>query len=128
MPQPGWRWLVPDRSRLIVLLIALMGLTAGVSFVDLGIRRSAAVAANQAAHRQLDEAKRQQALLTQALADAQQGTHITPKAYDYFGQTPPGVTTILIKPATQAGAAQDAAAHFSGPPFWHAWWERLVKP
>ncbi len=128
MIQPGGRWFVPDRMQIMLLVIAVIGLVAGVSFVGLGIKRSAALAVNQAAHRQLAEAEQQKARLIQALADAQQGAHIAPKAYDYFGQTAPGVTTILIKPVRQTQAADKTAGRPDGPPFWGNWWQQLAKP
>jgi type II secretory pathway pseudopilin PulG len=112
----------------MLLAIVVMGVVAGVSFVNLGVRRNAALAAHRAAHEQLAEAQQQQAMLTQKLGEAQQGAHILPKAYDYFAETPPGVTTILLKPAAPAEQTADAAGRRGGPPFWADWWKALVEP
>lgn len=128
MAHPGWRRFLFARSQLMLLALALIGLAAGISFVNLGIAYNAASAANRTAHAQLAEAQQQQAMLIQALNEAEQDAHITPKAYDYFAQTPPGVTTVLIKPVVSGAAADQPDGQRSGPPFWGDWWERLVNP
>jgi hypothetical protein len=128
MIQPGWRRFLPDRSQLMLLVIVVMGLAAGVSFVNLGITRNTVLAANRIAHERLAEAQEQNVLLGQALASAQQGENILPKAYEYYGETRPGVMTFEIKPVAPDAAADGAGAQRAGPPFWGDWWERLIHP
>jgi hypothetical protein len=112
----------------MLLMIVVIALVAGVSFVNLGLARNAALAANQIAHARYDEAARQNKLLVEALASAQQGQNVLPKAYDYFSLTPPDVMTIEIKPAVSDEDATAGWPRRSGPPYWDDWWQRLVKP
>jgi hypothetical protein len=128
MVQQGWRRFLPDRSQFMLLVIVVMGLVAGVSFVNLGITRNTALAANRIAHERLAEAQEQNVLLGQALVSAQQGDNIPPKAYEYYGEARPGVTTFEIQPVAPGEAADGAGAQRAGPPFWGDWWERLVNP
>jgi len=126
--QRGWRRFLPDRSQLMLLVIVVMGLVAGVSFVNLGITRNTVLAENRVAHEQLAEAQQQNRGLTEALASAQRGENIPPKALAYYNEAPAGVMTFEIKPATPSDASTGAGARQSGPPFWGDWWKHLVKP
>ncbi len=128
MVQQGWRRFLPDRSQFVLLAIVVMGLVAGVSFVNLGIARNAVWTANQIAHTRYEEAQRQHGMLVEALEGAQQGENILPKAYEYFVLTPVGVTTILIKFVTPGENVDGIGSRRAGPPFWGDWWEHLVEP
>ena len=128
MIQPGWRRFLPDRSQFMLLVIVVMGLVAGVSFVNLGITRNTALASNRIAHERLAEAQQQNVSLEQALVSAQQGDNIPPKAYEYYGEARPGVTTFEIRAGGAGRCGGWAGAQQAGPPFWGDWWERLVNP
>lgn len=127
MIRPGWRRFLPDRSQLIWLATVMIGLVAGVSFINLSVARNAAMAANRAAHMRYAQAQQQHEALVQALAAAQKSEQILPKAYDYFSLTPAGVTTVVIKPVASVSAAGSEGEH-GGPPYWQTWWQRLTQP
>ncbi|MDQ1301713.1 MAG: hypothetical protein QG637_1635 [Chloroflexota bacterium] len=128
MVHQGWRRFLLDRSQFMLLAIVVMGLVAGVSFVNLGIARNSVWTANQVAHARYEEAQRQHAMLVETLENAQRGENIPPKAYDYFALAPAEVTTILIELVTPGENVDGPGAHRVGPPFWGVWWERLVNP
>ena len=48
---------MPDRSQFMLLVIVVIALVAGMSFVNLGIARNSALALNQTAHVRYDEAQ-----------------------------------------------------------------------
>ena len=128
MQHQGWRRLLPERSQFMLLVIVVIALVAGMSFVDLGIARNSALAINRTAHARYDEAQQQNDLLKRTLAGVQQGENIPSKAYDYFFLLPSGVTTVLLQPVTAKEAAESEAARRTSPPFWGEWWQRLVNP
>jgi hypothetical protein len=128
MVHQGWRRFLPDRSQLMLLVIVVIALVAGVSFVNLGIAHKSALAAREMAVARYDEIQQQHVLLVRTLEAAQRGENILPKAYDYFFMTPPGIITVLIEPAEPAPAPGVAGARTSGPPYWGDWWQHLVNP
>jgi hypothetical protein len=112
----------------MVLVVVVIVLVAGMSFANLGITKNAALATNRAAHAQHDEALEQRSLLGQALDAAQRGENIVPKAFDYFVLTPPGETTVLVRPALAEESGSESKALRSAPPYWIDWWQRLAQP
>ncbi len=128
MIQPSWRRFLPDRSQFLLLVVVVIVLIAGISFVNLGFARNAALANNRTAHTRLDEQVQQKTLLIRALEAAQRGDNILPKAYEYFAWALPGVTTVEIQPAPTAESDNRSGAQRAGPPYWGDWWQRLVKP
>ena len=50
MQHQGWRRFLPDRSQFMLLVIVVIALVAGMSFVNLGITRNSALAQNRTAH------------------------------------------------------------------------------
>ena len=44
MQHQGWRRFLPDRSQFMLLVIVVIALVAGMSFVNLGIARNSALA------------------------------------------------------------------------------------
>jgi hypothetical protein len=128
MQLQGWRRFLPDRSQSMLLVIVVIALVAGMSFVNLGITRNNALAMNRTAHARYDEAQQQNDLLKRALVGVQRGENILPKAYDYFFMQPSGVTTVLLQPVEAKETAESEAASRTAPPFWGEWWQRLVNP
>jgi hypothetical protein len=128
MMHPGWRRFLPDRSQFMLLVIVVIALVAGMGFVNLGIARNSALAANRTAHVRYDEALQQNDQLKRALTAAQRGENILQKAFDYFSLTLPGVTTLMLQPVAAKESTDGEAVRSSGPPFWGEWWQRLVKP
>jgi hypothetical protein len=128
MQQQGWRRFLPDHSQFMLLVIVVIALVAGMSFVNLGIARNSALAMNRTAHAHYDEAQQQNVLLKRTLTGVQRGENILPKAYDYFFLQPAGVTTVLLQPVEAKEAAASAADRRTSPPFWGEWWQRLVNP
>jgi hypothetical protein len=122
-----WRFL-PDRSQLMLLAGVLIVLFGAVSFVNLAIAKSAALAKERSVQVQLEQARQQNARLQRALQQAQAGQNVMPKAYEYFGMTLPGVTMVLpetpqdetIGPIWQEPAPEQ--------PIWLQWWERFRNP
>ena len=47
MQHQDWRRFLPDRSQFMLLVIVVIALVAGMSFVNLGIARNSALAQNQ---------------------------------------------------------------------------------
>jgi hypothetical protein len=127
MQHQGWRRFLPDRSQFMLLVIVVIALVAGMSFVNLGIARNSALAMNRASHARYDEAQQQNDLLKRILTGVQRGENILPKAYDYFFLLPAGVTTVLLQPI-ETPEADGEAARRTSPPFWGDWWQRLVNP
>jgi len=128
MQHQGWRRFLPDRSQFMLLVIVVIALVAGMSFVNLGIARNSALAMNRTAHTRYDEAQQQNDLLKRTLTGVQRGENILPKAYDYFFLLPSGVTTVLLQPLEAKEASESEAARRTSPPFWGEWWQRLVNP
>ncbi len=127
MIRSKWQGFRPDRLQWLWLATLLIGLVAGVSFINLSVARNAALVANRAAHARYVQAQQQHEALVQALAAAQQGEQILPKAYDYFSLTPAGVTTVLIKPVAPV-TAEELREKSGEPPYWQTWWQRLAQP
>ena len=128
MMQSSWRRFLPDRSRFMILMVVVIVLVAGMSFVNLGFAKNAARTANRSVHAQYDEALQQRDLLQRALAGAQRGENIVPKAYDYFFLTPAGVTTVLVEPAAEETSRSESVDRRSSAPFWLDWWQHLAQP
>ena len=128
MQHQGWRRFLPDRSQFMLLVIVVIALAAGMSFVNLGIARNNALAMNRTAHARYDEAQQQNDLLKRTLTGVQRGENILPKAYEYFSWALPGVTTVLLQPIEANEAVEGEATQRSAPPFWGEWWQRLVNP
>jgi hypothetical protein len=128
MQHQGWRRFLPDRSQFMLLVIVVIALVAGMSFVNLGITRNGALAQNRTAHVRYDEAQQQNDLLKRTLTGVQRGENILPKAYDYFFLLPSGVTTVLLQPIEAQEAVDGEAARRTSPPFWGDWWQLLVNP
>ena len=128
MQHQGWRRFLPDRSQFMLLVIVVIALVAGMSFVNLGITRNGALAQNRTAHVRYDEAQQQNDLLKRTLTGVQRGENILPKAYDYFFLLPSGVTTVLLQTIEAKEADNGEAARHTSPPFWGDWWQLLVNP
>jgi cell division protein FtsB len=92
---PRWLRFVTDRSQLIIILGALVVVVALFGFSELAVEKSAAVASRDRAQAKVDQLRDQNEKLKRALEQAREGQHVAPKAYQYFGQTPPGVTIII---------------------------------
>jgi hypothetical protein len=84
-----------DRSQLIIITGALVMVVAFFGFTQLAVEKSAALVANERAQNKVDQLEEQQQLLRAALTQAQRGQHVAPKAYQYFGKAPPGLTVIV---------------------------------
>ena len=95
MTLPRWLRFVTDRSQLIILLGALVVVVALVGFSELAVEKSTAVASRDRAQAKVDQLRDQNERLKRALGQAREGQRIPPKAYLYYGQTPPGVTIII---------------------------------
>jgi len=128
MQHQSWRRFLPDRSQFMLLVIVVIALGAGMSFVNLGIARNSALTQNRIAHARYDEAQQQNDLLKRTLTGVQRGENVLPKAYDYFFLLPPGMTTVLLQPAEAQETADGEAARRTSPPFWGVWWQLLVNP
>jgi hypothetical protein len=128
MQHQDWRRFLPDRSQLMLLVMVVIVLAAGMSFVNLGIARNNALATNRAAHARYEEAVRQNELLNGSLAAVQREENVVPKAFDYFKWSLPGTTTIVLEPAEAGTETEGEQSLRPTPPFWGQWWRRLVNP
>ena len=84
-----------DRSQLIIITGALVMVVAFFGFTQLAVQKSAALVANERAQNKVAQLEAQQRLLYSSLVQARRGQHIAPKAYQYFGKAPPGLTVIV---------------------------------
>jgi hypothetical protein len=110
---------LPDRSGVLLLPAALTAAVALLGFGTLVISRGEALADQQRAREQLVEAQAQNRRLTAALEQAQNGQNIIPRAYQYFGRIPDGLTIFEGEPAESNAPPQPSA----GPP----WWVQLLE-
>jgi hypothetical protein len=121
--------LVPDPTKFILLLGAVVCAVALVGFIDLELRKNAALDANRRALAQMAQMRDQQRQLTRALEEARQGQDIAPLAYRYFGRSLPGVTVILPE-QEDAGESQGespAAPPERARPGWGQFWEQFMR-
>jgi hypothetical protein len=122
-----WRFL-PDRSQLMLLAGVLIVLFGAVSFVNLAIAKSAALAKERSVQVQLEQARQQNARLQRALQQAQAGQNVMPKAYEYFGMTLPGVTMVLPETPEDTTVGPVWQEPPPAEPIWLQWWERFRNP
>jgi len=123
------RRLALDPTKVILLLGALVCAVALVGFVDLELRKNAALDDNRRALAQLAQMRDQKRQLTRALEEARQGQDIAPLAYRYFGRTLPGVT-VIVPQQEDAGESQGespAAPREGARPSWGQFWEQFMR-
>ena len=109
---------LPDRSGVLLLAAALTAALALLGFGTLVINKGEALVDQQQARVQLAEMQAQNRRLTTALEQARNGENIIPRAYQYFGRIPPGLTIVEGEPADSDASPQQPA----GLP----WWAQLV--
>ncbi len=95
MTLPRWLRFATDRSQLIIITGALVMVVAFFGFTQLAVEKSAALVANERGQNKVQQLEAQQRLLRTSLLQARRGQHIAPKAYQYFGKTPIGLTVIV---------------------------------
>jgi len=108
------RGLLPDRSGVMLLAIALTAALALLGFGNLVISKSEALAHQYRVRQQLETLQEQNRLLVAALEQAQHGQNIVPRAWQYYHRLPPGLT--VIEGESTAGDASSQQA--DGPPVW----------
>ena len=84
-----------DRSQLIIITGALVMVVALFGFTQLAVEKSSVLVANERAQNKVAQLEAQQRLLRSSLVQARRGQHIAPKAYQYFGKAPDGLTVII---------------------------------
>jgi len=92
---PRWLRFITDRSQLIIIFGALVMVVAFFGFAELAVEKSAATASYERARDRVEQLRDQNARLKRAVEQADEGQNVAPKAFQYFGQTPPGVTIIV---------------------------------
>lgn len=125
MSQEGWRRYLPDRSQLVLLAVVLAALFALVSFINLAVAKSAALAGRQAVLDQISQLEERNQRLRSTLSDDQNGKNIVQKALQYFGLVARGQRVVLPQGSSVDGPTRN---HPAGPPFWLEWWKLLVMP
>ena len=118
---------LPERSQLWLLLAAVAGIIAVVSFANLAVARSAAQAELDIAKTRLQVEEERHSELNDALERAQRGEHVVPKAIDYFDVAPEGVTVYVPEPDPVQPVATPERPR-TQPPYWVEWWKLLVQP
>jgi hypothetical protein len=108
--------LLPDRSGVMLLAIALTAALALLGFGNLVIIKSEALAEQHRARQQLEALQEQNRRLNTALEQAQHGQNIIPRAWQYYHRLPPGVTVFEEQPA--AGNAAEQADDSRELPVW----------
>jgi hypothetical protein len=120
---PRWFRFITDRSQIVIIFGVLVVVVALFGFSELAVEKSAAIAALERAQGRVDQLEDQQARLTRALEQAQNGQRIAPKAYQYYGAAPPGVTVII--PEEPAIIPQSAPSAPDAP--WSAWTAQVTQ-
>jgi hypothetical protein len=115
--------LLPDRSGLMLLAIALTAALALLGFGNLVISKSEALAEQYAARQQLLTLQEQNRRLVSALQQAEHGQNIVPRAWQYYHRLPPGLTVFEEQPPESSTAVQ--AGNSGGLPLWVQLVERL---
>jgi hypothetical protein len=110
---------LPDRSGVLLLAAALTAALALLGFGTLVINKGEALVDQQQARVQLAEMQAQNRRLTTALEQARSGQNIIPRAYQYFGRIPPGLTIVEGEPTESDASPQPSA----GLP----WWAQLLE-
>jgi hypothetical protein len=95
VPVPRGLRFIADRSQLILLCGALVIVVAMFGFARLAVEKSSARSAYNRAEARVDQLTEQNRLLLSSLEQARHGQRVAPKAYQYFGQTAPGVMVIV---------------------------------
>ncbi len=108
--------LLPDRSGLMLLAIAVTAALALLGFGNLVISKSEALAEQYRAQQQLLTLQEQQRGLLSALEQAEQGQNIIPRAWQLYHRVPPGLTVLEEQPPE--GGAGVAAGDSDGLPMW----------
>lgn len=91
------RWLrfLPSRPQLMLVMALAVLAAFAAGFVDLALTRSATLASLRQMQAQVASQEAQHDQIVAALAQAQQGQHIGPRAWEYYGLTGRGVGIIL---------------------------------
>ena len=105
---------LPDRSGVMLLVIALTAALALLGFGNLVISKSEALAHQYQVRQQLETLQVQNRLLVAALEQAQHGQNIMPRAWQYYHRLPPGITVI----EGDSPAGDTSAQRPDGPPVW----------
>ena len=107
----------------MVCAVALVG------FIDLELRKNAALDANRRALAQVAQMRDQKRQLTRALEEARQGQDIAPLAYRYFGRSLPGVTVIVpeAENAVESQGESQTAPPEGARPSWGQFWEQFMR-
>jgi hypothetical protein len=126
MTSKRWRFL-PDRSQALLVVGVLLALFFIVSFANLALARSNALAERNAALTRRGVAAERNHNLRTALDAAQRDMHIPAQAEIYFGETVPG--NVSVRPLPEDASPGRSNGNSQGaPPFWENWWERLTQP
>jgi hypothetical protein len=115
--------LLPDRSGVMLLAIALTAALALLGFGNLVISKGEVLAEQHRTRQQLLTLEEQNRLLTNALDQAQHGQNIVPRAWQYYHRLPPGVTVVEEQPPETGPAVRSDNA--GGLPLWVELVERL---
>lgn len=121
----GWRRL-PSREHwlLLVGIAALVFFAFG--FVELTVTRQNLMARYERAAGRVERMREQNALLQPELTRGQQDEHLPGRAWQYFGQTPPGAGVIIAEPPTMAAPQPAATTSATREPVWIVVWKRLI--
>jgi len=95
--------LLPDRSGVMLLAIALTAALALLGFGNLVISKGEALAKQERARQQLEMLQGQNRRLVSALEQAEYGQNVVPRAWQYYHRTPPGL--IVVEGESMEGEA-----------------------
>jgi outer membrane PBP1 activator LpoA protein len=118
-----YRRLLPDRSSVMLLAIAVTAALTLLGFGNLVIIRRDALTEQQQVRQQLEVRQEQNRMLLSALEKAQHRQNIAPRAYEYYHRLPPGLIIFEEQPVEGAVTAHPGGAN--GPALWMQFVERL---
>jgi hypothetical protein len=118
-----YRRLLPDRSAVMLLAIAVTAALALLGFGNLVIIRREALTEQQQVRQQLEVLQEQNRMLLSALEKAQHRQNIAPRAYQYYHRVPPGQIIFEEQPVEGAVTVQPGSTE--GPALWMQWVEQL---
>lgn len=124
-PKHWWRRL-PSREHWLLLIGVAALVFFAFSFVELTFTRQKLVARHELATGRVERMQAQNARLQTELTREQQGDNLPGRAWQYFGQTPPGAGVIVVEPEPVASPQQTGATSKIREPVWVVFWKRLV--
>ncbi len=120
-----WRRL-PSREHWLLLIGVAALVFFAFSFMELTVTRQKLIARHEQAASRVERLQAQNARLQTELTREQQGDNLPGRAWQYFGQTPPGAGVIIAEPELTTPAQPSGTTSGTQEPIWVVLWKRLI--